>query len=82
MGSWQISLMNQRTTKNKTQMAQDTENTLRKYTKIRESYDKWINDTYKGVRKYTDEYIFLKLEEDFFLRPKTIEDIVYYRTKI
>jgi hypothetical protein len=62
-------------------MGQDTNNTIRKYEKIRQSYAKWCADNYKGVRKYTDSYIFLKLEEDYFLKPKTIEDIVYYRTK-
>lgn len=62
-------------------MAQDTENTIRKYEAIRTAYQKWVNNTYKGARKYTDQYIFIRLEEDFFLKPKTIEDIVYYRTK-
>ncbi|TLP81376.1 hypothetical protein [Maribacter sp. ACAM166] len=62
-------------------MAQDNENTLRKYTAMRETYAEMCNDTYKNVRKFTDAYIFIKMEEKYYLKPKTIEDIVYYRTK-
>lgn len=62
-------------------MATDTDNTARKYKAIRETYAEMINDTYKGVRKFTDAYIFVKIEEKFYLKPKTIEDIVFHRTK-
>ena len=62
-------------------MAYDVENTKRKYEDIRKAFDEWKQKSYKGVRMYTDEYIFLKLEEEFYLKPKTIENICYYQTK-
>ncbi|WP_228235916.1 hypothetical protein [Allomuricauda sp. M10] len=61
-------------------MAKDNENTKRKYEDIRAAYKEWTEKTYKGVRIYTDEHIYLKLEEQFYLKPKTIENILYYRT--
>ncbi len=53
--------------------------TLLKYKKIREDYRKWRDKKYKGVRIYAHEYILLKLSEKYFLKPKTIEHIVFYR---
>ena len=44
---------------------------------IRTAYNRWTDKKYKGIRIYTDEYIFKKLSEQFFLAPSTIERILY-----
>jgi len=44
---------------------------------IRKAYTQWTDKKYKDVRIYTDEYIFQKLSEKFFLAPSTIERILY-----
>ncbi len=62
-------------------MAQDQDNTLRKYKAVREAYQKWTAKRYRGVRIYTDDYILHKLEDQFYIRPATLEDIVFFRTK-
>ena len=62
-------------------MAHHISNVKKKYAAIREDYQKWIAiEKYKGVRMYTDAHIFHELEIVYFLRPTTIEDIVYHRT--
>jgi len=42
---------------------------------------KMSNKKEKGVRKYTQDYIFAVLGEKYALSPKTIEAIVYGRVK-
>ncbi|MFK5890764.1 MAG: hypothetical protein QM486_08545 [Flavobacteriaceae bacterium] len=57
-----------------------TETTKSKHQAIRESYQKkWCAKIYKGIPIYSEAYIYLKLSEQFFLSPKTIENILYYR---
>lgn len=56
-------------------------NTEKKYEDIRAAYTRWTNRKYKGVQIYREKLIYLRLAEQFYLSPKTIEDIVYYRTK-
>ena len=51
--------------------------TEKKYEAIKKAYNKWDAKRYKGVRIYTDAYIFQKLSERFFLKPTTIENILY-----
>lgn len=61
-------------------MASETE---RKYQDIRDEYEKkWLNKRYKGKLMYSAEYIYIKLGEQFYLSPKTIENILAYRTKL
>lgn len=61
-------------------MASETE---RKYNDIRKEYEtKWLKKRYKGKLIYSPEYIYLKLGEQFYLSPKTIENIIFYRTKL
>lgn len=64
-------------------MAANTEEIKRKYTDIRKEYqDKWLTKTYKGVLIHSDAYMFAKLGEQFYLSPKTIENILYYRIRV
>lgn len=57
--------------------------TARKYADIRKEYEqKWLTKKYKGKPIYSDDYIFLKLGEKFYLSSKTIENIVFYRTRL
>lgn len=64
-------------------MAQNPEETKRKHNDIRKEYrDKWLAKTYKGVPMFSDSYMFVKLGEQFYLSPKTIENILFYRTKV
>ena len=61
-------------------MASETE---RKYQDIRDEYEKkWLTKRYKGVSVHSPEYIHVKLGEKFYLSPKTIENILCYRTKL
>jgi hypothetical protein len=61
-------------------MASETE---RKYNDIRKEYEtKWLKKRYKGKMIYTPEYIYAKLGEQFYLSPKTIDNILSYRTKL
>ena len=61
-------------------MASETE---RKYQDIRNEYEsKWLKKRYKGVLIHSPEYIYLKLGEKFYLSPKTIENILFYRTRL
>ncbi len=53
--------------------------TARKYTDIRKGYVGWSDKKYKGIKKYTDAYIFLVLSERYYLSPRTIENIVFSR---
>ncbi len=62
-------------------MAANPTETKRKYNDIRKEYrEKWLTKTYKGVLVHSDAYIFTKLAEQFYLSPKTIENILFYRT--
>ncbi len=64
-----------------TTMANNPEEIKRKYNDIRKEYqDKWLTKTYKGVPIHSDSYIFVQLGEQFYLSPKTIENILFYRT--
>lgn len=61
-------------------MASETE---RKYNDIRQEYEtKWLKKRYKGKLVHSEEYINIKLGEKFYLSPRTIEDILAYRTKL
>ncbi len=55
--------------------------TQKKYKAIRLEFQKWEEKKYKGVRIYTERYILKILSEKFYLAPKTIENIIYYRLK-
>ena len=58
-------------------------NTQRKYEDIRKEYEtKWLKKRYKGKLIYSTEYMYLKLGEKYYLAPKTIEDILFYRHKL
>jgi hypothetical protein len=60
-----------------------TSETERKYTAIRVEYEtKWLNKRYKGKMVHSKEYIYTKLGEQFYLSPRTIENILSYRTKL
>ncbi|PIX06490.1 MAG: hypothetical protein COZ76_08560 [Flavobacteriales bacterium CG_4_8_14_3_um_filter_35_10] len=62
-------------------MAASTDEVKRKYQDIRQEYqEKWLKKTYKGVPIHSDIYIFTILAEQFYLSPKTIENILFYRT--
>lgn len=64
-------------------MAANSNEIKRKYADIRKEYqEKWLTNTYKGVVKYSDAYIFTKLGEQFYLSPATIENILFYRTRV
>lgn len=57
--------------------------TSRKYNDIRKEYEnKWLKKRYKGKLIYSLDYIYLKLGEQFYLSPKTIENIVNYKTSL
>lgn len=60
-------------------MAKET--TLEVYKDIRKEWEKLYNTTEFGVKKYTDAWIFHKLAKLFYKSPKTIENIVFFRTK-
>ena len=55
--------------------------TQQKYEAIRKDYRRWDDKRYKGVRIYTDAYIYKRLSEKFFLSPSTIEHILFSRIK-
>lgn len=57
------------------------ENTQLKHEAINARYNEWIAHTHKGVQMYTDKYIFMRLSEEFFLSPATIERIMFNNTK-
>jgi len=62
-------------------MASNPNELKRKYQDIRKEYqEKWLTKTYKGVLVHSDNYMFAKLGEQFYLKPKTIENILFYRT--
>ena len=53
--------------------------TKRKYNDIRKEYHEvWQKKTYKGVLMYSQKYIEQKLAEKFYLKPKTIENILIF----
>ena len=53
--------------------------TRKKYEDIRKDYLKMSEIKYKGVKKYSHEYILKKLSEKYYLSPATIEHIVFNR---
>ncbi len=53
--------------------------TAKKYDDIRSDYSKWSAKKYRGVKIYTDKYIFTKLSEKYYLSTRTIENIIFYR---
>ena len=64
-------------------MAANSEETRRKHDDIRKEYrDVWLKKTYKGVLIHSEAYMYIKLGEKFHLSPKTIENILFYRTKV
>jgi hypothetical protein len=58
------------------------ESTRQKHIAIRAEYQKWDSKRYKGVRIYSEAYIFKKLSEKFFMTPTYIENIVYSRIPV
>lgn len=48
-----------------------------KHEAINKRYNEWVAHRHKGVQMYTDKYIFLRLSEEFFLAPETIERIMF-----
>lgn len=61
-------------------MAKET--TIEIYTDIRKEFQKLSEVKEFGVKKYTDSWIYAKLGKTFYKSPKTIENIVWQRTKI
>jgi hypothetical protein len=57
------------------------ESTIELYNDIRREYQKLTNITEFGVQKFTEAWIYNKLSKMFYKSPKTIENIVFYRTK-
>lgn len=51
----------------------------RKRKDIRLEYKKWIDKKWNGIQMYHDDFIVAKLAEKFYLRPRTIENILYSR---
>ncbi len=60
-------------------MENNRELTQKKYENIRLEYQKWSDKKYKNTRIYTENYIFKKLSEKYYLAIKTIENIIYHR---
>ena len=60
-------------------MAADNNLTKTKYRDIRKAYNAWCKKEYKGIRIYTDSYIYQKLSEQFYLATATIEKIIFHR---
>ena len=54
--------------------------TKEKHERIHLAFKEWSDKTYKGVRIHSYEYIFLKIAEEFFLSPKTVERILFSKT--
>lgn len=50
---------------------------------IKAEYEKWTSKREGSVRMYTFEYIMLKISQQFFISPRTAEEIVngwgYYK---
>jgi hypothetical protein len=57
------------------------ESTKELYSDIRKEYERLTKITEFGVQKFTEAWIYNKLSKMFYKSPKTIENIVYYRTK-
>lgn len=57
----------------------DPEIKATKHRDIRRSYQSWCNKSYKGVRIYTDGYIYKRLSEEYYLATATIEKIIFHR---
>ncbi len=55
--------------------------TERQYADIRSDFEKWTQKKYKNVQKFTNSFIFVKLAEKYYKSPKTIESIVFFRTR-
>ena len=60
-------------------MAVEKETTNRLYANIRKEFTKLSNIREFGAKKYSDQYIFAKLANQFYKSPKTIENIVFNR---
>lgn len=60
-------------------MAVEKEITNRLYNDVRKEYTKLSNVREFGAKKYSDQYIFAKLGNQFYKSPKTIENIVFGR---
>jgi hypothetical protein len=59
-------------------MARCRELTTRRNERIRKQFEQLRNErTAKGIRKYTLEYCLSEIAEQWYLRPKTVEGIVY-----
>lgn len=57
--------------------------THRKYEDIRKEYEtKWLKKRYKGKLMYSLDFIYIKLGEQFYLSPTTIEKILTYRSNL
>lgn len=56
-----------------------SELTNKKYEDIRSRYEKLSKKLYKGVPMYSQPFILQKLSEEFYLSPKTINDVIYHR---
>lgn len=55
------------------------DHTKKKHIDIRKDFQKWSEKKYKKVQIHTNEYIFIKLAEKYYLTPPTIEKIVFHR---
>lgn len=64
-------------------MALTRETSRKKADAIKARYEHWINQKEGNVRKYTFEYIMLQLGKEFYISPRTAEEIVngwgYYK---
>ena len=54
--------------------------TAKKHKDARALYEEWSKKTYKGVRIYSNAYIFIKIGEEVYLNPKTVERILFSKT--
>lgn len=50
------------------------------YDAVRKEFSKLSEVKELGVKKYSNDYILAKLAEKFYRSPRTIENIVFYRT--
>lgn len=53
--------------------------TTQRNSDIRNDYIKWTNKKGVNARKFTDNYIFEQLANQYYLSAKTIENIVFHR---
>ena len=55
--------------------------TLESYKAIRKDFEDWSNKKEFGVQKYSVDWILETIAKRYFKSPKTIENIVFNRTK-